>query len=115
MKTKILSLSFVILFVGLISISAQTSKTEKFKVYGNCDMCKGRIEKAATSIDGVSKATWDDKTKLLILAYNPAKTSPQKVQVAIAKVGHDTEVEKAPDNSYNTLPQCCKYERKKSK
>jgi periplasmic mercuric ion binding protein len=115
MKSKVLSLSFVMLFVGLISLSAQTTKTDKFKVYGNCDMCKDRIEKAATSVDGVSKAIWDDKTKLLNLAYNPAKTSPQKVQVAIAKVGHDTEVEKAPDNSYNALPQCCKYERKKSK
>ena len=113
MKTKVLSLSLVILFVGLISISAQTSKTEKFKVYGNCDMCKERIEKAATSVIGVIKANWDDKTKLLALTFDPAKTSTQKVQVAIAKVGHDTDGEKATVNSYNSLPQCCRYERKK--
>ena len=101
------------LFVGLISLSAQTTKTEKFKVYGNCDMCKERIEKAATSVSGVSKANWSDETKLLVLTYDPAKTSAKDVQVAIAKVGHDTEGEKATDQSYNSLPQCCRYERKK--
>lgn len=113
MKTKVLSLSFFILFVGLISLSAQTTKTDKFKVYGNCDMCKERIEKAASSVRGVSKANWDDKTKLLALTYDPAKTSTQKVQVAIAKVGHDTEGAKATDNAYKALPECCRYERKK--
>jgi Copper chaperone len=113
MKAKVLSLSFLMLFVGLISLSAQTTKTEKFKVYGNCDMCKERIEKAATSVNGVNKANWDDKTKLLVLTYDPAKTSTQKVQVAIAKAGHDSDGAKAPDNAYKALPECCKYERKK--
>ena len=115
MKTKIASLSVVLLLLGAFSISGQTVKTDKIKVYGNCDMCKERIEKAATSVSGVSKATWDDKTKFLALTYNPAKTTSQKVQVAIAKVGHDTEGEKASDNAYKALPQCCQYERKQSK
>ena len=115
MKTKIASLSVVLLLLGAFSISGQTVKTDKIKVYGNCDMCKERIEKAATSVSGVSKATWDEKTKFLDLTYNPAKTTSQKVQVAIAKVGHDTEGEKASDNAYKALPQCCQYERKQSK
>ena len=115
MKKKIASFTIVLLFIGFVSLSAQTAKTEKFKVYGNCDMCKERIEKAATSVNGVTKANWDDKTKLLALTYDPDKTSTQKVQVAIAKVGHDTEGEKADGNAYKALPECCKYERKKLK
>ena len=47
-----------------------TSKTETFKVSGNCEMCKARIEKAA-KIDGVIKAEWSDETKLLTLVYEP--------------------------------------------
>jgi cation transport ATPase len=114
MKTKFASLTIVLMLLGVVSISAQTVKTDKFKVYGNCDMCKARIEKAATSVNGVTKANWDDKTQMLALTYNPAETTPQKVQVAIAKVGHDTEAVKATDNAYNSLPKCCRYDRKKT-
>ncbi len=31
----------------------------------------------------------------------------------VAKVGHDTELEKADDNIYNKLPRCCQYVRPK--
>lgn len=104
----------VLMFLGIVTITAQTVKTENFKVNGKCEMCKARIEKAATSVNGVTKATWDDKTKMLALTYDPAKTTTQKVKVAIAKVGHDTDGEKATDEAYNSLPQCCKYERDKT-
>jgi periplasmic mercuric ion binding protein len=37
-----------------VSLFAQT-KTESFKVYGNCGMCKKRIEKAV-KLEGISSA-----------------------------------------------------------
>ncbi len=43
------------------------------------------------------------------------KTNVQKVHLAIAKVGHDTNMHKAKDEVYNELHGCCKYEREKSK
>ncbi|TFH26976.1 MAG: ATPase, partial [Bacteroidia bacterium] len=46
MKTRILSLAMV-LGLSTLSLLAQTLKTEKFEVAGNCGMCKTRIEKAA--------------------------------------------------------------------
>ena len=53
-----------ILFIAVIIFSnCQESKTEEFKVFGNCGMCKSRIEKAAKAVDGVSMAEWDKKTK----------------------------------------------------
>ena len=58
LKTKI-NLMIAFLFLGITSLIAQDFKTEKFKVYGNCGMCEKRIEKAASSVDGVSKADWD--------------------------------------------------------
>jgi copper chaperone CopZ len=92
--------------------SMATVKTETIKVSGNCDMCKARIEKAA-KIEGVSKAEWNDETKLLTLEYDPMKVKSEDVQKKIAAVGHDTEKFKADDKTYNGLPGCCKYDRSK--
>ena len=110
MKTKLFSLS-VLLFFGLMSVVAQTEQKENFKVYGNCGMCENRIEKAAKSVDGVTSADWDKDTKMLLLTFDDAKTSTDKVQMAIAAVGHDTGKHIAKDEVYNALPGCCKYER----
>ena len=84
------------------------TKTETIKVQGNCDQCKTRIEKAA-KIDGVSKAVWNDKTKVLTLTYDTTKVKSDDVQKKIAAVGHDTEKFKADDKVYNKLPGCCQY------
>ena len=87
---------------------AAATKTETLKVSGNCDMCKARIEKAA-KIDGVSKAEWDKKSKVLSVTYDPAKTNIDPVGKKVAAAGHDTEKIKADDKAYSSLPSCCKY------
>ena len=96
------------------TISAQNKKNKKsnFEVIGNCEICKKRIEKAALSLKGVKMATWDIPSNILSVTYNSNKISPDKIQSAVADVGHDTPSFKAPDNVYNELPICCIYERK---
>ena len=93
------------------------SKTEHqmIKVYGNCGMCKERIETAALELDGALKASWDSETTMLHLEYNPEKVSVAEVEQAIAAVGHDTENYHAPDDVYEELPGCCLYDRPKTK
>ncbi len=109
MKTKVLSL--VTLFVmGVFTVFAG-NKTEKIKVKGNCGMCETRIEKAALSVEGVSKAEWDKKTKVLEVTFDEAKANSDKVEKAVAKVGHDTPHYKADDEAYKNLPGCCHYDR----
>ena len=88
----------------------RTTKTE-FRVSGNCDICKGRIEKAAMSVSGVSNAVWDTKTKKIRLEYNSSETNLNAISKVIAKVGHDTENDKADSKIYNNLPACCKYRK----
>ena len=113
MKTKVLSL------IGLFLLGATTvfagSKTEKIEVKGNCGMCEKRIEKAALAVEGVSKADWNKETKLLEVVLDESKTDLDKVEIAIAKVGHDTPRHKAKDEVYNSLPGCCKYDRTETK
>jgi membrane fusion protein, copper/silver efflux system len=84
-------------------------KTESFKVFGNCEMCEERIETAAKSINGISKADWDKNTKIINVVFDPGKTRIQDIQKVIAQAGHDTELEKAPIEVYNSLPACCEY------
>lgn len=82
-----------------------------FKVYGNCGMCENRIEKAAQSVEGVTTADWNKETKMIEVSFDSSKTDVDKVQKAIAKVGHDTELYKAKDETYKALPGCCLYDR----
>ena len=84
------------------------TKTEMIKVSGNCETCKARIEKTA-KVDGVTKADWSTKTKVLTLVYDPAKVKSDDVQKKLAAAGHDTPKYKATDKAYNSLPGCCKY------
>lgn len=93
------------------SISTTSLKTETFKVSGKCDMCKTRIEKTVLA-EGVTTASWDVKTRLLTVTFDPAKTGREALSKKLASVGHDTDGFKAPDEVYNKLPGCCHYERK---
>ena len=110
MKTKAIYLTLVIALMSIGTTFGQ-AKTEKFKVYGNCGMCESRIEKAAKSVEGVTAADWSRETKMMEVSFDASKTDVQKVHKAIAKAGHDTEMQKAKGETYNMLPGCCKYER----
>jgi hypothetical protein len=110
MKTQSLILSFfTILFIST-SVFAQKTSTETIKVWGNCGMCKKTIETAAKEA-GATEANWSTETKVLTVAYGSGSTN-QKVQKAIAAAGYDTQDLTAPDEAYNKLHECCKYDRK---
>jgi len=106
MKTLKFFIAIVALTISTVVFAA--TKTESIKVSGNCETCKARIEKAA-KVDGVTKADWNTKTKVLTLVYDPAKVKSDDVQKKIAAVGHDTPKYKTTTAVYNALPGCCKY------
>ena len=89
------------------------NETEVFKVYGNCGMCKNRIEKSLKDIEDVSKASWDTNSKMITVTFNPHVISLEKIKKQIASVGHDVDGYKADDKVYNSLPGCCQYDRAK--
>lgn len=80
-----------------------------FKVSGNCEMCKERIENAAKSVKGVMSASWDIATKEIHVEFSGITTSLDAVQKAIADAGHDNVKYRASDEVYNRLPECCLY------
>lgn len=115
MKTMRSVLVMFIAVVFSVSMSAQTGKlkNETIKVSGNCGMCKTRIEKAAKA-EGAATASWDSKTKMLAVSYDPSKTNSDAIAKKMAAVGHDTEKYKADDKVYDALPGCCHYDREKA-
>lgn len=81
-------------------------KTETIKVAGVCEMCKKKIEKAASSVTGVSSASWNEQTQLLTVRYNVFKKDAiDHVQRKISSIGHDTEKYSAVQAKENE--SCC--------
>jgi mercuric ion binding protein len=101
---------FTLLAVMAMTLTAQ-AKTVKttFNVSGKCELCEQRIEKAAKKVPGVLSASWNVKTQKLALVYDNKKTTPTKVQKAIAAAGHDAGTVKASAAAYNKIPSCCRY------
>lgn len=104
----------LLIFLGFaaISLGEQSIKSVDLKVYGNCGMCETRIENAAKSVEGVASADWNRQTKMLTLEYDADRVNLDDVHKKIAEAGHDTDKVKAKDETYNSLPVCCHYERK---
>jgi len=86
------------------------SKTDTVKVWGNCDECKDKIEKAAVK-GGALSAEWNDENYQLVINYNNDQTSTLNIEKEIAAVGYDTQDVKATDVAYTSLPKCCQYKR----
>jgi periplasmic mercuric ion binding protein len=102
---------FVTLIIAMLSANAFAQSkvvTSTIKVYGNCSMCKKRIE---TALDhkGIKKAEWNTKTKELKVIYSSAKITEQQIHEIVAKAGHDTDKVKAKEETYASLPFCCLY------
>jgi mercuric ion binding protein len=113
MKTNIVIIALLTFASSVYAQSAAPSASAKvvtvnLKVYGNCGMCKERIEKALDH-KGVKQAKWNISTKNLEVVYVPEKISEKKIRELVSAVGHDTDSTKAKDAVYAKLPFCCLY------
>ena len=88
---KTLKLFFSLAIMLIASFSFAQTKTEQFKVSGECGTCKKKIEKAAKSA-GASYALWDASSKMLTVKFASATASKTKIEQSIADAGYDTRV-----------------------
>ncbi|GLB49302.1 heavy-metal-associated domain-containing protein [Neptunitalea lumnitzerae] len=95
---------------NLDTASIEGKAVETFGVRGNCGMCKATIEKAANSVDGVAKSTWDVDHKIIKVAFDSTKTDVTSIKKAIAASGYDTEGFTGSEAAYEKLPACCHYD-----
>jgi copper chaperone CopZ len=110
----ILSIATALLLISTtLSAQIKNAKTEVVKVYGNCGMCKSKIEKAANQ-KNISKAEWNEETGIATITYDEKQTNKDVILKKIALVGYDSDAFKATNTAYNKLPGCCQYNRPKA-
>ena len=100
----------LLLSVTITRAQIKNSKTETVKIYGNCDMCKSKIETAGT-LKKIAKVEWNKDSKMAALTYDSTKTSQDEILKRIALAGYDSDKFLAPDDVYDALHGCCQYER----
>lgn len=128
MKKIVLKVTMVVAFIFAgnqsFANSLQTSNeiivnsdstVERFKVYGNCGMCKRTIEGSLNDQEGVNSSIWDKETKIIEINYDPSIISLDEIKMKITAVGYDTEEKRATEEAYKGLPGCCQYERPEKK
>lgn len=103
----------LILFPFLGSAKADMD-TLVFKVSGNCEMCKERIEDAL-DVKGVKTADWNQKTKMITVVYDKSKITEDKIHELITKAGYETSKKAADQDAYKELPGCCQYDQTQHK
>lgn len=116
MKTK-LKIFMILPFVASLTVSKaqiRNAKTVTIKIYGNCEICKSTIEKAAFHKKH-SAAVWNPDTQMAILTFNSAETSENEILKRVAYAGYDNEKYLAPEEAYADLPGCCQYHRPSAK
>ena len=108
---RVIVFLFLIMTSLVSAVFAQDNKdiaTGQFRVSGNCNMCKQRIEDAAYG-KGVKSAEWDKTTGVLTIVYRPSKTSAADILQRVAAAGHDADTLQASKKAYEGLPACCSY------
>ena len=104
---KYIYLLFVIFLSNAYAQDSPKKKKVSFKVSGNCEMCKMRIEKAALSVNGVKYANWSIPENQLRLIYNSNKVNIIEVHESVSNSGHDPSERRAPAEIYSELPRWC--------
>jgi periplasmic mercuric ion binding protein len=110
---RILLTLFSACFFSLASV-AQKPETVivKTKIYCDhcrqCETCGFVFLKTLPFENGIKKVELDEKTMQLTVLYNPKKTSPEKIRVAISKLGYDADNIPADSVAYEKHDGCCK-------
>ncbi|MGA3014511.1 MAG: heavy metal-associated domain-containing protein [Bacteroidales bacterium] len=114
MKTKVI-LANIIATIGLILLFSggcfsQDKKLAEIKVKTSsiCSQCKNRIEQGMAYEKGIKDINLDVDSKIATITYNPLKTNPAEIRLAISKLGYDADTIPANKDAYNKLPPCCK-------
>lgn len=102
---------FLLLLLPFFTFGQSKGKSvkESFLVDGNCNMCKNRIETATLKLNGVKYVNWDSKSSNFSIIYNTKKVTIDEIRSKIAEVGHDNGEYKASLETYDKLPNCCRY------
>ena len=106
----------MLLFIACAQIGYAQTKTATIQVKTSiycdhckrCESCGKRLQEAVFTEKGVKRVDIDDKVNSVKIVYNAAKTTPEKLRLAIAKVGFDADDVKGNPEAYAKWDDCCK-------
>jgi copper ion binding protein len=77
-----------------------------------CNTCVETIQKALEKVEGIRSVSVELKGKTAHVEFDPAKTSLEKIENAIAAAGYDANETKRDEKAHAGLPMCCRSARK---
>ena len=102
------NLILLLMFTVITTLANAQVDTLVVKSSVLCNECKQRIEHDLSFAKGVKSNVVNLDTKEVTVVYNPEKTDPQKIRLAITKIGYDADSLKADPKAFNKLPLCCR-------
>lgn len=75
-----------------------------------CGECKHTIETEMLYVKGVQSVQVDVDAKIIHVAYKPAKTDPDQLRRAVAKIGYEADGLAPDPKARKALPACCQAE-----
>jgi len=90
MKSIVLFVCSLLVAVGALAGGARTATLEVNNM--DCAVCPITVRKALENVPGVAATTVDFKTKRAVVAFDPAKTTPQALAKATADAGFPSSV-----------------------
>ena len=108
---KIITASIAALAInGCAAQQIRNAQTATVQITGNCGMCERTIENAAF-VKREAQADWDMDRKTATITFDSTRTDLDAILKRIAQAGYDNERYLAPQEAYDALHGCCKYER----
>lgn len=91
-RTVILSLALLI----TVAVMAASKATVYFTLTPqmNCENCENRVKTALRYEKGVKQIATSLATQVVTVTYDPAKTSPEKMEGALKKIGYTAKASK---------------------
>ena len=107
---KFLQLTLVsLLFFAATGFAQSKAGKAVIKTPGvQCDMCKGKIEKALFKQQGIASVKVDVKKKTTTVTWMPDRTNIENIKTMIANAGYEADDVTADEDAYKRLPACCK-------
>jgi hypothetical protein len=111
MRSFLILISCCFIFASSVAQKPK-SVVIKTKIYCDhcrqCETCGFVFLKTLPFESGIKKVELDEKEMTLTVLYNPKKISPEKIRIAISKLGYDADDIPADPKAYENLDGCCK-------
>jgi len=100
------------LLLASLSATAQGKKVEHLDIRTStvCDMCVKTIEENMIYEKGVKSVSVDLSANNIHLEYDPRKTTPEALRLAVTKLGYFADDLPGDETAFKNLPACCQKE-----